>query len=76
MTHIDPKAHKVFIGEEPVAYSKLVLAWGADVIAPRVQGDAQERIFSNQRSAGLQRFRTAAEGKKAGADYGRRPDRL
>lgn len=64
VTHIDPKAHKVFIGEEPVAYSKLVLAWGADVIAPRVQGDAQERIFSINDLQDYSRFRTAATGKK------------
>src|SRR5690606_1939445 len=63
VTHIDPKAHKVFIGEEPVAYSKLVLAWGADVIAPRVQGDAQERIFSINDLQDYSRFRTAATGK-------------
>src|SRR5690606_21669011 len=38
VTHIDAAAHKVFIGEEPVEYSKLVLAWGAEVIRPRVEG--------------------------------------
>ncbi|UZK02493.1 FAD-dependent oxidoreductase [Venatoribacter cucullus] len=64
VTHIDPKAHKVFIGEEPVAYSKLVLAWGADVIAPRVQGDAQERIFSINDLQDYSRFRAAAAGKQ------------
>lgn len=64
VTHIDPKAHKVFIGEEPVLYSKLVLAWGADVIAPRVQGDAQERIFSINDLQDYSRFRMAAAGKK------------
>lgn len=64
VTHIDPKAHKVFIGEEPVAYSKLVLAWGADVIAPRVEGDAQERIFSINDLQDYSRFRAAAAGKR------------
>ena len=64
VTHIDAAAHKVFIGEEPVAYSKLVLAWGADVIAPRVEGDAQERIFSINDLEDYARFRAAADGKK------------
>lgn len=32
VTAIDPQAHELLIGQERVAYSKLVLAWGAEVI--------------------------------------------
>ncbi len=61
---IDTDAHTVFIGEEPVVYHKLVLAWGAEVIAPRVNGDASDRVFSINDLADYGRFRAAAEGKK------------
>ncbi|MAD44675.1 MAG: FAD-dependent oxidoreductase [Oceanospirillaceae bacterium] len=64
VTNIDAAAHRVFIGEEPVPYSKLVLAWGAGVIRPRPEGDADERIFSINDLQDYTRFRAAAEGKK------------
>ncbi len=64
VTHIDAAAHKVFIGEEPVEYSKLVLAWGAEVIRPRVEGDAGDRIYSINDLEDYARFRAAADGKK------------
>ena len=64
VTHIDPAAHRIFIGEEPVEYSKLVLAWGAEAIRARVEGDAAERIFSINDLDDYARFRAAADGKK------------
>lgn len=64
VTHIDPQAHRVFIGEEPVEYSKLVLAWGAEAIQPRVEGDAGDLIFSINDLQDYAAFRAAADGKK------------
>jgi len=64
VTNIDPAAHKVFIGEEPVRYSRLVLAWGADVIHPRVEGDGGDSVYSINDLEDYARFRHAAEGKK------------
>ena len=46
VTKIDTANHKVFVGEEPISYSKLVLAWGAEAIRPRMEGDGADRVFS------------------------------
>lgn len=64
VSHIDAAGKTVFIGEEPVPYSKLVLAWGAEVVRPRVEGDAEDSIYSINDLQDYARFRTAAEGKK------------
>jgi len=64
VTSIDADAHTVFIGEEPVKYSKLVLAWGAEVVPPRVEGDAEDSIYSINDLQDYAKFRQAAEGKK------------
>lgn len=64
VTDIDAKAHKVFIGEEPVDYSKLVLAWGAEPVSPRVEGDAGEHIFPINDLQDYANFRSELEGKK------------
>ena len=60
---IDTKAHQIFVGEEAVPYSKLVLALGADVIHIPVAGDAQDRIFSINDLQDYARFHAAAAGK-------------
>lgn len=64
VTGIDADAHKILIDDEEVEYSKLVLAWGASVVAPRIEGDASDLIFSINDLEDYGRFRTAAEGKK------------
>lgn len=64
VTGIDTDAHTLFIGEEPVSYDKLVLAWGAEVIAPRINGGADECIFSINDLTDYAQFRAAAAGKK------------
>ncbi len=64
VTHIDTDAHRVFLGEEPVEYSKLVLAWGAEAVSPRIEGDAEDRIFSINDLEDYAAFRAAADGKK------------
>ena len=47
------------------AYSKLVLALGADVISPPMEGDAPEKIFSINNLQDYARFRTALEKTEA-----------
>ena len=64
VTNIDAAAKKVFVGEEPIEYSKLVLAWGAEASSPRMEGDAGDCIFSINDLQDYAKFRDAAEGKK------------
>lgn len=64
VTHIDCAAHTLYLGEEPLRYSKLVLASGAEVVKPRVEGDAEDCIYSINDLQDYGRFRAAAEGKK------------
>ncbi|MEL7401381.1 MAG: FAD-dependent oxidoreductase, partial [Pseudomonadota bacterium] len=60
VSHIDAAGKTVYIGEEPVPYSKLVLAWGAEVVRPRVEGDAEDCIYSINDLQDYARFRAAA----------------
>lgn len=46
VTGIDTRSHELVLGDERLVYSKLVLAWGADVIRLSLAGDGQERVFS------------------------------
>ncbi|WP_100637977.1 NAD(P)/FAD-dependent oxidoreductase [Marinobacter salexigens] len=45
VTGIDTNGHRLLLGDDSLAYSKLVLAWGADVIRLTIPGDGQERVF-------------------------------
>lgn len=64
VTDIDAKGHKVFVGEEPIEYSRLVLAWGAEPVSPRVEGDADDHIFPINDLQDYANFRAELEGKK------------
>ncbi len=64
VTGIDAEGHNIFIGEEPVAYSKLVLAWGAEPVAARIEGDAGEHVFAINDLQDYANFRAELEGKK------------
>ena len=46
ITAIDPAGHSVRIGDETIAFSKLVLALGADQIRLPIQGDAADRVLT------------------------------
>jgi len=63
VTNIDAASKTVFVGEEPIQYSKLVLAWGAEAVSPRMEGDAGDCIFSINDLEDYAKFRAAAEGK-------------
>ncbi|MBQ0726094.1 MAG: FAD-dependent oxidoreductase [Thalassolituus oleivorans] len=64
VTKIDTANHKVFVGEEPISYSKLVLAWGAEAIRPRMEGDGADRVFSINDLEDYASFRAIVDGKK------------
>lgn len=64
VTNIVPLKHKLYIGTEEVSYSKLVLALGANVLTPPIEGDAQDRIFSINDLQDYAKFRTVADTQK------------
>lgn len=64
VTGVDPEAHTIFIGEEPIEYSKLVLAWGAEPVAVRIEGDAGDHVFAINDLQDYANFRAELEGKK------------
>ncbi|WP_417515643.1 NAD(P)/FAD-dependent oxidoreductase [Marinobacter sp.] len=45
VTGIDTEGHRLLLGDESLTYSKLVLAWGADVIRLTIPGSGLERVF-------------------------------
>jgi rubredoxin-NAD+ reductase len=69
-TGIDPDAHELVLGDERLGYSKLVLAWGADVIRLSIAGDGHERVFSINDLMDYRAFRNALKGKKRVAIMG------
>lgn len=64
VTGIDAKAHNVLIGDETLAYSKLVLAWGAEPVAARFEGDACDHVFAINDLQDYANFRAELDGKK------------
>lgn len=70
VTGIDPDAHELVLGDERLGYSKLVLAWGADVIRLSIAGDGHERVFSINDLMDYRAFRKALQGKKRVAIMG------
>lgn len=64
VTGIDPVGHKIFVAEEAIAYSKLVLAWGAEPVAARIEGNASDHIFAINDLQDYANFRAELDGKK------------
>lgn len=64
VTGINAEGHSIYIGEEPIEYSKLVLAWGAEPVAARIEGDAGEHIFAINDLQDYANFRAELDGKK------------
>jgi rubredoxin-NAD+ reductase len=64
VTRLDPANRRVWIGNEPVPYRDLVIAWGAQTIEVPVAGDAQDAIFPINDLLDYGRFREAAQGKR------------
>ncbi len=60
VTHIDTANQQISVGESTtVNYSKLVLAWGADVIRPPLEGDGLDMVYSVNDLLDYDDFRTA-----------------
>lgn len=70
VTGIDTAAHELVLGDERLRYSKLVLAWGADVIRLNIEGDGQEFVHSINDLMDYRAFREALAGKKRVAIMG------
>ncbi|PAV25674.1 rubredoxin-NAD+ reductase [Tamilnaduibacter salinus] len=62
VTGIDPDAHEVLIGDERLPYSRLVLAWGADVIRLNLAGDGLDHVYSINDLMDYRTFRKAVDG--------------
>ncbi len=70
VTGIDAAARELVLGDERLAYSKLVLAWGADVIRLGLDGDGLDRVYSINDLLDYRAFRKALEGGKRVAIMG------
>lgn len=64
VTHIDTGAHKLWLGDEELDYSQLVLAIGAEPIRLPIAGNAADRVRSVNDLADYSHFR---EGVKPGS---------
>lgn len=62
VTAIEPENHCIRLGDEKMAYSRLVLAWGADVIRLSLEGDGTDRVYSINDLMDYRRFRKDLEG--------------
>ncbi len=70
VTGIDTEGKALLLGEERLEYSKLVLAWGADVIRLSIDGDGLEHVFSINDLMDYRAFRKALHGGKRVAIMG------
>jgi len=67
---IDTAYRFLHAGGEPIRYSKLVLALGADPIAVPLEGDASDEVMRVNDLADYARFRAAIQGKSSVALLG------
>jgi rubredoxin-NAD+ reductase len=61
---IDPAAHHITVNGDAIAYTKLVLAVGADPVRLPLSGDAADDVLSVNDLADYARFRRALDGKR------------
>lgn len=64
VTGVHPDQHSISLGEETLPYRQLVLAWGADVVRPKLEGNALDQVFSINDLQDYRRFRACLEGKR------------
>jgi rubredoxin-NAD+ reductase len=64
VTSLNAAAHTIHIGDETLAYSKLVLALGADQIRLPITGDAADAIITVNDLDDYGRFHTLLDGQK------------
>lgn len=67
---IDVAAHQLWLGDERLNYSRLVLALGAEAVRPPLQGDGLDRVFSVNDLNDYRRFRRALQGQRRVAIIG------
>ncbi|MFA5243023.1 MAG: FAD-dependent oxidoreductase [Sulfuricella sp.] len=67
---IHPQRHSISVNGTELAYSRLVLAQGADPIRPPLRGDGADAVLSVNNLDDYARFRAALEGKKRVAILG------
>ncbi len=70
VTALDPAQHTLQIHQETVAYSRLVLALGADQITLALGGNAADRVMTINDLGDYTRFRAAIAGKRSIAVIG------
>ncbi|MBZ2169257.1 NAD(P)/FAD-dependent oxidoreductase [Marinobacter sp. F4216] len=70
VTGIDTEAKVLLLGDDRLNYSRLVLAWGADVIRLSLAGDGLEHVFSINDLIDYRTFRDALHGGKRVAVMG------
>jgi rubredoxin-NAD+ reductase len=70
VTGVDVNAHQLVMGDERLTYSKLVLAWGADVVRLSIPGDGAEQVRSINDLMDYRAFRQALDGGKRVAIMG------
>lgn len=64
VTRLDPTHRRIWIGNEPVPYRDLVIAWGAQTIQVPIAGNAHDAVFPINDLLDYGRFREAAQGKR------------
>jgi len=64
VTAIDAASKSITVGEESISYGKLVIATGADVFRPPLEGDGQALVYSVNDLVDYGKFRAALVGKK------------
>ncbi len=67
---IHPERHSISVNGEEIAYSRLVLAQGADPIRLPLQGDGADAVMSVNNLDDYTRFRAVLEGKRRVAILG------
>lgn len=70
VTGIDTEAHTLQLGDETLAYSKLILAVGAKTHKAPLEGDGTDQVYSINDLEDYDRFRQAAIGKQRVAIVG------
>ncbi|HKK55863.1 NAD(P)/FAD-dependent oxidoreductase, partial [Marinobacter sp.] len=61
VTGLDIDSRQLVLGDERLSYSRLVLAWGADVVRLSIPGDGSKRVFSINDLMDYRAFREALE---------------
>ncbi len=64
VTGIRPEKNQLLLAGDSIVYSKLVLAWGADVIRLSLAGNAVDQVYSINDLQDYRNFRNNLEGKK------------